>query len=50
MMFTATWPREVRTLAEEFLRNPAHVQIGNSDALQAAPTPYQVRLYPDQAA
>jgi ATP-dependent RNA helicase DDX5/DBP2 len=35
MMFTATWPREVRRLAEEFLRNPAHVQIGNTDALQA---------------
>jgi len=35
MMFTATWPREVRRLAEDFLREPAQVQIGNSDALQA---------------
>ena len=35
MMFTATWPREVRRLADEFLRDPAHVQIGTSDSLQA---------------
>ena len=37
MMFTATWPREVRRLAEEFLRDPVHVQIGTTDALQANP-------------
>jgi ATP-dependent RNA helicase DDX5/DBP2 len=37
MMFTATWPREVRRLAEDFLRDPAHVQIGNGDCLQANP-------------
>ena len=35
MMFTATWPREVRRLAEDFLREAAHVQIGSQDALQA---------------
>jgi len=35
MMFTATWPKEVRRLAEEFLYQPAHVQIGSTDALEA---------------
>jgi len=35
LLFTATWPREVRSLASEFLRTPLHVQTGKSDALTA---------------
>ena len=35
LFFTATWPKEVRKLASEFLSNPAIVYIGNSDQLAA---------------
>lgn len=28
LLFTATWPREVRSLASEFLKRPIHVQTG----------------------
>ncbi|CAE6928594.1 RH14 [Symbiodinium sp. CCMP2456] len=28
LLFTATWPREVRSLASEFLKRPFHVQTG----------------------
>jgi len=28
LLFTATWPREVRSLASEFLKQPIHVQTG----------------------
>lgn len=28
LMWSATWPKEVRTLAEEFLKDPWHVNIG----------------------
>lgn len=35
LFFTATWPREVRKLASEFLSNPAIVYIGNTDTLVA---------------
>jgi len=35
MMFTATWPVEVRRLATDFLRNPAEVRIGDANVLVA---------------
>jgi len=34
LMFSATWPKEVRRLAEDFLINPVHVKIGSTE-LQA---------------
>eukprot|EP00850_Spirogloea_muscicola_P011673 SM000073S21449 [mRNA] locus=s73:384536:389136:- [translate_table: standard] len=35
LMFTATWPKEVRRLAQEFLISPVQVNIGNTDELAA---------------
>merc|ERR1719190_107474 len=35
MMFTATWPKEVRRMAEDFFKNPIEIRIGNVDELQA---------------
>ncbi len=35
LFFTATWPREVRRLASEFLNNPVIIYIGDTDNLQA---------------
>lgn len=35
MFFTATWPREVRQLAMDFLKNPMQMTIGNTDDLTA---------------
>lgn len=35
LFFTATWPREVRRLASEFLNTPVIVYIGDTDNLQA---------------
>jgi len=32
MMFSATWPREVRQLAQDYLQSPVHVQIGSHEA------------------
>mmetsp|Transcript_82242 Transcript_82242/g.148412 ORF Transcript_82242/g.148412 Transcript_82242/m.148412 type:complete len:545 (-) Transcript_82242:117-1751(-) len=32
MMFSATWPREVRRLASDYLVNPVHIQIGSHEA------------------
>merc|ERR1719247_2349916 len=32
MLFSATWPREVRQLAMEFLSDPVHIQVGHGDA------------------
>eukprot|EP00930_Biecheleria_cincta_P032632 TRINITY_DN2262_c0_g3_i2.p1 TRINITY_DN2262_c0_g3~~TRINITY_DN2262_c0_g3_i2.p1 ORF type:complete len:557 (+),score=75.17 TRINITY_DN2262_c0_g3_i2:78-1748(+) len=32
MMFSATWPREVRRLAADYLRRPVHIQIGSHEA------------------
>mmetsp|Transcript_77442 Transcript_77442/g.160937 ORF Transcript_77442/g.160937 Transcript_77442/m.160937 type:complete len:659 (+) Transcript_77442:3-1979(+) len=32
MMFSATWPREVRMLANDYLNRPVHVQIGAHEA------------------
>lgn len=35
LFFTATWPKEVRKLAEDFLYRPYQIQIGNRDELKA---------------
>ncbi|KAF7021656.1 hypothetical protein CFC21_034575 [Triticum aestivum] len=35
LMFTATWPREVRKIASDLLTNPVQVNIGNTDELVA---------------
>lgn len=31
LMFTATWPPSVRTLASSFMRNPVHISIGRDN-------------------
>jgi ATP-dependent RNA helicase DDX5/DBP2 len=35
MMFTATWPREVQSLAREFLNNPVEIRFGDRNTLNA---------------
>ncbi|XP_056858879.1 DEAD-box ATP-dependent RNA helicase 46 isoform X2 [Raphanus sativus] len=35
LMYTATWPKEVRKIASDLLGNPAQVNIGNVDELVA---------------
>uniref|UniRef100_A0A7S1AVP3 RNA helicase n=1 Tax=Noctiluca scintillans TaxID=2966 RepID=A0A7S1AVP3_NOCSC len=35
LLFTATWPKDVRSLASEFLRKPIHVQTGKNETLTA---------------
>ncbi|XP_015699198.1 DEAD-box ATP-dependent RNA helicase 14 isoform X2 [Oryza brachyantha] len=35
LMFTATWPKEVRKIASDLLTNPVQVNIGNTDQLVA---------------
>merc|ERR1719502_1450835 len=35
LMFSATWPKEVRELAADFLHDPVRIQIGGTDALVA---------------
>ena len=35
LMFTATWPKEVRELASTFMNDPVKVSIGNRDELSA---------------
>lgn len=35
LMFTATWPKEVRELASTFMNAPVKVSIGNTDELSA---------------
>jgi len=35
LFFTATWPKEVRQLAADFMRQPIQINIGNSDELNA---------------
>lgn len=32
MMFSATWPREVRNLAQDYLHRPVYIQIGSHEA------------------
>lgn len=34
-MFTATWPREVRDLANDFMYDPVEIRVGDADALKA---------------
>merc|ERR1719453_18918 len=34
LLFSATWPKEIRALAAEFLSNPVHVQVGSCDVFQ----------------
>ena len=33
--FTATWPREIQTIAREFLRSPIEIKFGDSNNLNA---------------
>jgi len=35
LLFSATWPKDVRSLASEFLRRPVQVQTGKNDTLTA---------------
>jgi superfamily II DNA/RNA helicase len=35
-MFTATWPTEVKAMADEFLHRPVHISIGRTEVLNAA--------------
>ena len=35
LFYTATWPRAVRALAYEFLRNPVQVEVGDINSLNA---------------
>lgn len=35
LMYTATWPKEVRKIASDLLNNPVQVNIGNADELVA---------------
>ena len=30
-MFSATWPKEIRALSHDFLKNPVHMQIGDDE-------------------
>merc|ERR1740122_664894 len=35
LLFTATWPKELRSLASDFLTKPIHVHLGRRDELTA---------------
>ncbi|CAJ1349592.1 unnamed protein product [Effrenium voratum] len=35
LMFSATWPEEVQSLAHDFLKDPVHIQVGDPTSLQA---------------
>merc|ERR1719482_746451 len=35
LMFTATWPKEIRRIASDFFYDPIEIRIGNTDELQA---------------
>jgi len=41
-MFSATWPKEVRKLAEDFIRNYVHICIGANETLTANPNIKQI--------
>ena len=41
-MFSATWPKEVRKLAEDFISNYVHITIGSCDMLTANPNIKQI--------
>lgn len=42
LFFTATWPKEVRRIASEFLRDPVIIYVGNCDDLKANPDINQI--------
>ena len=44
LMFTATWPKEVRKIAADLLVKPVRVNIGNIDELVANKSITQVHL------
>lgn len=46
LMYTATWPKEVRKIAADLLVNPVQVNIGNVDELVANKSITQVRRVP----
>ena len=35
LMFSATWPSEVRRLASRYLKDPVHINIGDDEGLNA---------------
>merc|ERR1719265_1278707 len=35
LLYTATWPKELRSLASDFLTKPIHVHVGHGDRLAA---------------
>lgn len=45
LMYTATWPKEVRKIANDLLVNPVQVNIGNVDELAANKSITQVISY-----
>jgi ATP-dependent RNA helicase DDX5/DBP2 len=45
LMYTATWPKEVRKMAGDFLKNPMQVIIGNTDLLTANKSITQVNCF-----
>lgn len=44
LMYTATWPKEVRKIAADLLSNPVQVNIGNVDELVANKSITQVKI------
>ena len=45
LMFSATWPEEVRRLAHDFLSKPIHIQMGDPrDGLRANEV-YNLKLH-----
>lgn len=46
LMYTATWPKEVRKIAGDLLINPVRVNIGNTDELSANKSITQVIILP----
>lgn len=42
LLYTATWPKELRSLASDFLTKPIHVNVGKGDRLEANPDITQV--------
>ena len=45
LMYTATWPKEVRRIANDLLTSPIQVNIGNSDQLEANKAITQVHTF-----
>lgn len=45
LMYTATWPKEVRKIAGDLLVNPVQVNIGSVDELAANKAITQVNFY-----